>query len=67
MDKVYLITSEQLQNIFRYLMTRPYGEVVQTMNMLSKLEALDPRISKDFVKKQKGDEYESEVATKTTK
>jgi hypothetical protein len=48
-------------------MTRPYGEVVQTMNMLSKLEALDPRISKDFVKKQKGDEYESEVATKTTK
>jgi len=56
MDKVYLITSEQLQNMFKYLMTRPYGEVVQIMSMLSKLEALDPRISKDFVKKQKGDE-----------
>ena len=25
--KTYLITSEQLMDIMRYLMTRPYGEV----------------------------------------
>jgi len=34
----------------RYLMTRPYGEVVNIMNKLSSLSPLDPRISAEFVK-----------------
>ena len=35
--KAYLINSEQLMDIMRYLMTRPYGEVVKIMNSLSAL------------------------------
>ena len=35
-EKTYLITSTQLMDIMRYLMTRPYGEVVTIMNKLSK-------------------------------
>lgn len=35
--KTYLINSEQLMDIMRYLMTRPYGEVVKIMNSLSAL------------------------------
>ena len=27
--KIYFINSEQLMDIMRYLMTRPYGEVVK--------------------------------------
>ena len=49
-EKTYLITSTQLMDIMRYLMTRPYGEVVTIMNKLSKLSPLDPRISAEFVK-----------------
>jgi hypothetical protein len=48
--KTYLITSEQLMDIMRYLMSRPYGEVVNIMNKLSSLSPLDPRISAEFVK-----------------
>lgn len=48
--KTYLITSEQLMDIMRYLMTRPYGEVVNIMSKLSSLSPLDPRISAEFVK-----------------
>lgn len=48
--KTYLITSEQLMDIMRYLMTRPYGEVVKLMNALSTLSPLDPRIGADFIK-----------------
>ena len=48
--KTYLITSEQLMDIMRYLMTRPYGEVVKLMNVLSALSPLDPRIGVDFIK-----------------
>ena len=33
----YTINSEQLMDIMRYLMTRPYGEVVKLMNTLSTL------------------------------
>ena len=33
----YLINSEQLKDIMKYLMTRPYGEVVKLMNSLSTL------------------------------
>ena len=35
--KTYAISSEQLMDIMRYLMTRPYGEVVQLMTSLSTL------------------------------
>ena len=48
--RTYLISSEQLMDIMRYLMTRPYGEVVNIMSKLSSLSPLDPRISAEFVK-----------------
>ena len=48
--KIYYINSEQLMDIMRYLMTRPYGEVVNIMSKLSSLSPLDPRISAEFVK-----------------
>ena len=35
--KTYTISSEQLMDIMRYLMSRPYAEVVKLMNMLSTL------------------------------
>ena len=50
--RTYLISSVQLTEIMRYLMTRPYGEVVKLMNMLATLNQLDPSIGADFVKKQ---------------
>ena len=51
-SRTYLIDSIQLQDIMRYLMTRPYAEVVKLMNMLARLSQLDPKIGADFVKKQ---------------
>ena len=39
--RTYLISSAQLTEIMRYLMTRPYGEVVKHMNMLATLNQLD--------------------------
>ena len=51
-SRTYLIDSMQLQDIMKYLMTRPYGEVANLMNMLSRLNQLDPNIGADFVKKQ---------------
>ena len=50
--RTYLINSVQLTDIMKYLMTRPYGEVVELMNMLATLNQLDPSIGADFVKKQ---------------
>ena len=35
--KIYYINSEQLMDIMRYLMSRPYGEVANIMTTLSKL------------------------------
>ena len=35
--RTYSISSKQLMDIMRYLMTRPYGEVVKLMNALSVL------------------------------
>ena len=35
--RMYHIDSERLMDIMRYLMTRPYGEVVKLMNSLSTL------------------------------
>ena len=53
--RTYLITSEQLMDIMRYLMTRHYGEVVKLMSSLSQLNQLDPRVSADFIKSPQGD------------
>ena len=39
--RMYHIDSERLMYIMRYLMTRPYGEVVKLMNSLSTLAAVD--------------------------
>ena len=50
--RTYLISSVQLTEIMRYLMTRPYGEVVKTMNMLATLNQLNPSIGPDFIKKE---------------
>ena len=50
-SRTYLIVSMQLQDLIKYLMTRPYGEVANLMNMLSRLNQLDPKIGADFVKK----------------
>ena len=35
--RAYTISSEQLMDIMRYLMSRPYAEVVKLMNSLSTL------------------------------
>ena len=51
-SRTYLIDSIQLQDIMRYLISRPYAEVVKLMNMLGTLNQLDPNIGADFVKKQ---------------
>ena len=51
-SRTYLIDSIQLQDIMRYLMGRPYAEVVKLMTMLGTLNQLDPSIGADFVKKQ---------------
>ena len=66
MERTFLITSTQLQEIMRYLMSRPYAEVVKLMNMLSTLEPLDPRLSKEFVKQSKG-ESDNDNKKETTK
>ena len=50
--RTYLIDSVKLTEVMRYLMTRPYGEVVKLMNMLATLNQLDPQIGADFVKKE---------------
>jgi uroporphyrinogen-III synthase len=51
-DTQYIISGSQVQSILRYLFTRPYGEVVQGIEVLSKgLKQLDPKIGADFVAK----------------
>ena len=55
-QRTYLISSTQLMDIMRYLMSRPYAEVVKLMNMLGTLGQLDPKISADFVKQEKSEE-----------
>ena len=54
-SRTFLIDSMQLQDLMRYLMSRPYAEVVTIMNMLGRLNQLDPSIGADFVKKQAGE------------
>ena len=50
--RTYLIDSVKLTEVMRYLMTRPFGEVVKLMNMLATLNQLDSNIGADFVKQQ---------------
>ena len=50
-SRTYLIDSMQLQDLMKYLMTRPYAEVVKLMSMLARLNQLDPKIGAEFVKK----------------
>ena len=49
--RTYLISSEQLMDIMRYLMTRPYGEVVKLMSSLSALTPYNSGGGKDDGKK----------------
>ena len=49
--RTYLVNSEQLMYIMRYLMTRPYGEVVKLMNSLSALTPYNAGGGKDDGKK----------------
>ena len=49
--RTYLVSSEQLMDIMRYLMTRPYGEVVKLMNSLSTLTPYNAGGGKDDGKK----------------
>ena len=51
-QRTFLISSTILMDVMRYLMTRPYGEVVKLMNVLSTLNQLDPSIGADFIKKE---------------
>ena len=51
-QRTFLISSAQLTDIMRYLMSRPYAEVVKLMNMLGTLGQLDPKLGADFVKQQ---------------
>ena len=51
-QRTYLRSSTQLTDVMRYLMSRPYAEVVKLMNMLATLNQLDPQIGADFVKQQ---------------
>ena len=51
-QKTYLISSTVLMDVMRYLMTRPYGEVVKLMGSLSTLNQLNPNIGPDFIKKE---------------
>tara|TARA_R100001443_G_scaffold11049_1_gene20700 strand:- start:956 stop:1132 length:177 start_codon:yes stop_codon:yes gene_type:complete len=46
----YLITQEQINEILKYLFTKPYGEVAQAISSLTKLPKLDPKINPTFVK-----------------
>ena len=55
-DTQYIISGSQVQSILRYLFTRPYAEVVQGIEVLSKgLRELDPNIGADFIAKPKDD------------
>ena len=51
-QKTYLISSVQLTDIMRYLMSKTYAELVKIMNMLATLNQLNPSIGPDFIKKE---------------
>ena len=45
----YLVDAEQLKDMMKYLMTRPYGEVYSIMNTMATLKPFNP----DEVKRHK--------------
>ena len=47
----YLVDAEQLKDMTKYLMTRPYGEVFSLMNQISQLKPFNPGGGKDDGKK----------------
>jgi len=47
----YLVDAEQLKDMMKYLMTRPYGEVFSLMNQISQLKPFNPEGDKDVGKK----------------
>ena len=49
--KQYLVDAKQLQDIMKYLMTRPYGEVYTVMNIMATLKPFNPDGEKDVGKK----------------
>lgn len=44
----YIITQEQLQGIINYLASRPYGEVVEGIEMLRKLPVMEKEEKKSW-------------------
>ena len=50
-QKQYLVTASQLQDIMKYLMTRPYGEVFHIMSEMAKLNPFNPEEDKNVGKK----------------
>ena len=59
MENNYIITDKQLQAVLRYLFTRPYQEVVTSIQILGQLPKLDPKISPNFVKEDKKNDTKS--------
>ena len=49
--KQYLVDSEQLKDMMKYLMTRPYGEVFHIMSEMAKLKPFNPEGDEDVGKK----------------
>ena len=49
--KQYLVDAIQLQDMMKYLMTRPYGEVYSIMNTMATLKPFNPEGEKDVGKK----------------
>ena len=49
--RTYLISSVQLTDIMRYLMTRPYGEVYSIMSTISMLKPMDSNGGENVGKK----------------
>ena len=50
--KTYMINSEEVQFILRYLFTRPYGEVIKIIEILGQLRELDEKVNADFISKK---------------
>ena len=49
--KQYLVDAEQLKDMMKYFMTRPYGEVFSLMNQIAQLKPFNPEGEKDVGKK----------------
>ena len=49
--KQYLVDAKQLQDVMKYLMTRPYGEVYGVMNIMATLKPFNLEEDKDARKK----------------